>query len=350
MEREEDTVVSARAAALNSWESRNYCSNPGAVELLCCRGRNLPTLRRHMKKVFTSALLIAAASIPAAVAQQRVFDWVADTNEVVRLAPGMRQNAHQYGPGQGGDIKLQLTAQRPVTVAMIHSTDWNHATHDPEAMLRAEVMDKLQYLCKQEHVVNTTYTCTLPASADSMALIVRDERTGDRAVLAGISNVLGVRQAAAVIAPANEVSLQYYRWGCVQNCYRSEFQGFRLAKEKFAPNILKTYSLPLPEHDGEQVDVKMKSSVPMLLAVVPSDVAQQLYSHPDMLDNAVGNGVCQQRAAQSVNFGCQLNPNGAAQSLIVLPEPSAGIPKKGKTEIEVTSVKCVAHCRVWTAN
>jgi hypothetical protein len=303
-----------------------------------------------MKKVFALTALFAGLTVPIAVAQQRVFDWVPDTNEVVRLGPGMRQNAHQYGPGQGGDIKLQLTAQRPVTVAMIHRSDWDNATKDPEAIFRAEVMDKLQYLCLQEHVLNTTYTCTLPASADSMALIIRDERTGDRAVLAGISNVLGVRQAAAVIAPANEVSLQYYRWGCVQNCYRSEFQGFRLAKEKFAPNILKTYSLPLPEHDGEQVDVKMKSSVPMLLAVVPSDVAQQLYSHPDMLDNAVGNGVCQQRAAQSVNFGCQLNPNGVAQSLIVLPEPSAGIPKKGKTEIEVTSVKCVAHCRVWTAN
>ena len=303
-----------------------------------------------MKKSLTLALLFAGATVPLALAQQRVFDWVPDTNEIVRLAPGMRQNTHQYGPGQGGDIKLQLTAQRPVTVAMIHRSDWDNATKDPEAILRAEVMDKLQYLCMQQHVVNTTYTCTLPASADSMALIVRDERTGDRAVLAGISNVLGVRQAAAVIAPSNEVSLQYYRWDCVQNCYRSEFRGFRLAKEKFEPNILKTYSLPLPEHDGEQVDVKMKSSVPMLLAVVPSAVAQELYAHPDMLDNAVGNGVCQQRAAQSVNFGCQLNPNGTAQSLIVLPEPSVGIPKKGKTEIEVTSVKCIAHCRIWAAN
>jgi len=41
---------------------------------------------------------------------------------------------------------------------------------------------------------------------------------------------------------------------------------------------------------------------------------------------------------------------GAAQSLILVPEPSAGIPKRGKTQIELTSVKCVANCRVWAAN
>ena len=298
-----------------------------------------------MKQVLTLALLMASPLLQVGFAQQRVFDWVADTNEVVRLAPGVRQKTHLYNPGQGGDIKLQLTAQRPVTVAVVHRSDWDHAAEDPEAIFRAEVMDRLEYLCVQQHVVNTTYTCTLPASADQMALIVRDERTGDRAVLAGISSVLGAPHAAAALAPANEVSLEYYRWGCVQNCYASEFRGFRLAKEKFEPNILKTYSLPLPEHDGEQVDVKMKSSVPMLMAVVPSNIAQQLYGHPDLLDDAVVNGICQQRAAQSVNFGCQLNANGTAQSLIVVPEPSAGIPKKGKTEIELTSVKCVAHCR-----
>lgn len=288
--------------------------------------------------------------LQAGFAQQRVFDWVNDTNELVRLAPGMRQNTHLYNPGQGGNIKVELTAQRPVTIAVVHRSEWDSVTQDPQAMYRAEVMDSLQYICVQEHVVNTTYSCYLPASDDSMALIVRDERALDRAVLAGISNAIGVPHAADAFAPANEIRLQYYRWGCVQNCYPPEFRGFRLTKEKFEPNILKTYSLPLPQYDGEQVDVKMKSSVPMLVAVVPSDVAQQLYGHPDMLDNAVSNGICQQRAAQSVNFGCQLNAKGTAQSLIVLPEPSAGIPKRGKTEIEVTSIKCVSHCRVSRAN
>src|SRR5690349_7979116 len=109
-----------------------------------------------MKKTFALALMFATAAVPVTVAQQRVFDWVTDTNDVVRLAPGMRQKAHLYGPGQGGDIKLQLTAQRPVTVAMVHSSSWDNATQDPQAIFRAEVMNRLEYLCVQEHVLNTT--------------------------------------------------------------------------------------------------------------------------------------------------------------------------------------------------
>jgi hypothetical protein len=157
------------------------------------------------------------------------------------------------------------------------------------------------------------------------------------------------QQDFEVLAPANEVRLQYYRWGCVENCYPPEFHGVRLAKEKFEPNMLKTYSLPLPEHDGEQVDVRLKSSVPMLVAVVRSDIAQQLYAKPDLLESAVAGGICQQRAAQAVNFGCQLNATGAAQSLILLPEPTDGVRKRGKTQIELTSVKCVANCRPLSA-
>ncbi|HVH85365.1 MAG TPA: hypothetical protein VM912_01480, partial [Terriglobales bacterium] len=279
-----------------------------------------------------------------------VFDWVRDTDEVVRLAPGLRQKTHLYNPGQGGSIKLELTSQRPVTVAIVRQREWDSATQDPQSMYRAEVMDQLQYICVQEHVVNTTYSCNLPASDDQMALVIRDERVLDREVISSIEGALGVPRDADNFGRSNEVRLQYYRWGCVQNCYPPEFRGIRLAKEKFEPNILKTYSLPLPEHDGEQVDVKIKSSVPMLVAVVPSDIAQQLYGKPDMLESAVEGGICQQRAAQSVNFGCQLKANGAAQSLIVAPEPSAGIPKKGKTEIELKSVKCVANCKAWTGN
>jgi len=304
----------------------------------------------NMKKMAILAVLAAAMAGLSAFGQQKVFDWVSDTNEVVRLTPGLRQKTHLYNPGQGGSIKLELTSERPVTIAVVRQRDWDDATQDPQAIYRAEVMDRLQYLCVQQHVVNTSYNCYLPASDDSMALIVRDERGFDRAVMTSVAGAFGVPHAADAFGSPNEVKLQYYRWGCVQNCYPPEFRGIRLAKEKFEPNILKTYSLPLPEHDGEQVDVKIKSSVPMLVAVVPSNVAQQLYGRPDMLQSAAESGICQQRAAQSVNFGCQLNANGAAQSLIIAPEPSAGIPKKGKTEVELRSVKCVAHCRPWAAN
>ncbi|PYY16147.1 MAG: hypothetical protein DMG60_15825 [Acidobacteria bacterium] len=66
-----------------------------------------------------------------------------------------------------------------------------------------------------------------------------------------------------------------------------------------------------------------------------------------MLQSAVADGICQQRAAQSVNFGCELNPNGTAQSLILIPEPNVNVPGKAKAQIELTSVKCVANCRAF---
>jgi hypothetical protein len=301
-----------------------------------------------MKKIFALALL-CAGMVECASAQQKGFDWVRDNAELVRLTPGVRQRIRVYDAGQGGYIKLDLNAQRPVTVALIQRRDWDDATQDAQAIYRTDVMDRLRYLCVQQHVVSTAYTCDLPALDDAMLLVIRDERPIERAIVSQLGEALHMPHAANALAPANEVRLQYYRWGCVENCYPPEFRGIRLAKEKFQPNILKTYSLPMPEHDGEQVDVKLKSSVPMLVAVVPSDIAQQLYAKPDLLESAVAGGICQQRAAQSVNFGCQLNANGAAQSLILIPEPSAGTPKRGKTEIELTSVKCSANCRAWAA-
>ena len=303
-----------------------------------------------MKKFTIQALLLVSLMAATAAAQQKAFDWVRDNNEVVRLTPGLRQKTHLYNPGQGGNIKLEITAQKPVTVALVQRRDWDDATQDPQAMYRPS-MDRLQYRCVQEHVLSTTYSCYLPASDDSLALILRDEREFDHAVLRGVAEALRVPHAADTFGSPNEVQLQYYRWSCVENCYPPQFRGVRLAKEKYQlTNMLKLYSLPLPEHDGEQVDVKLKSPVPMLVAVVPSAIAEQLYSKPDMLQSAVADGICQQRAAESVNFGCELNPHGAAQSLILIPEPNVNLPAKSKAQIELTSVKCVANCRAFASN
>jgi len=253
-----------------------------------------------------------------------------------------------YNAGTGGNIKLEVTAEKPVTVAVVQRREWDDATQDPQSTYHPWETDHLQYRCVQEHVLSTTYSCYLPASDYSVALILRDERAFDRAVLSQVSNALGVPHVGDAFGAGNEVRLQYYRWSCVQNCYPPQYRGYRLAKEKYQlANVLKAYSLPLPEHDGEQVDVKLKSPVPMLVAVVPSDIAQQIYNKPEMLQSAVAGGICQQRAAQSVNFGCQLNPNGAAQSLILIPEPNVNVPAKSKAQIELTSVKCVANCRAF---
>lgn len=124
-----------------------------------------------------------------------------------------------------------------------------------------------------------------------------------------------------------------------------EFRDIRLSKERYQlSNAIKLYSLPLPQHDGEQIEVKLKSPVPMVMAVLPSATAEQLYNKPELLESVLANGICEERGVQSANYACKLSPDSSAQSLLLLPEPSASLPAKAKAEIELKSVKCVANC------
>ena len=308
-----------------------------------------------MKTRLTIALLCIGALAESGAAQQKVYDWVIDNGELVRLTPGLRQNTHVYNCGTGGSIKVDINSQQPVTVAMVQRRDWENSTRDPTAIYRDDVMNLLQYHCVVPHVTGATYTCDLPASDDPMLLILHDERPidhqQDNEIASEVGNILhrpeiGRLAALDEVGKANEVHLQYYRWSCVQNCYAPAFRSVRLSKEKYQlSNVAKLYSLPLPEYDGEQVELKLKSPVPMLVAVVSTATAQQVFSNPDMLDSVLAGGICQERGVQSMNFACKLNANAGAQSLLVLPEPAAALPSKSKAEIELTSVKCIAHCQ-----
>src|SRR5206468_6418209 len=62
-----------------------------------------------------------------------------------------------------------------------------------------------------------------------------------------------------------------------------------------------------PDHDGTQLSIKVKSPVPMAVAVLPSSIAGQLYGSPDMFESAVGKSACQQRGVQSSTLQCTLN-------------------------------------------
>jgi hypothetical protein len=61
--------------------------------------------------------------------------------------------------------------------------------------------------------------------------------------------------------------------------------------------ILKVYGGLTPDHDGTQVSIKVKSPVPMAVAVLPSPIAGQLYLA--MMEKKVEHGrdsraICQQ--------------------------------------------------------
>lgn len=315
-----------------------------------------------MKATRTFALLLTLASAGSAAGQQRVFDWLPANDESVRLDPANYHTGRTYRPGpQGGNIHVDIQAERPVTIALTSAEEWNQAMQHPE------FIGKLNYLCLREHVVKTTYLCDLPP--EPMTLIIRDERNNpDRAVFAGLGAVLNanekVDRAVGVgiatvltgqgsvtrrfVAP-NDVHIQYYRWACVSSCFPPEFQWIRQVKEKYElTSFLKVYGGFTPEHDSEQVSVKIKSPVPMLVAILPSHIANQLHGKPEMLEPALEKNSCQQRGVQSLTFTCTFNAADGPQSLVVVPESAASLPAHKKAEIEMLAAKCVANCTTLT--
>ena len=302
-------------------------------------------------------LLLGVAAPIFAQDQGKVFDWQPANDESVRMDPANYHTGRTYRPGpQGGNIHVDIDAQRPVTIGLAAADDWN------AALQRPELIGSLNYLCLREHVFKTTYLCDLPAQP--MTLIIRDERNSpDRAVFASLGAVLDphdkVDRAVGVgiatiftgggsptrrFAAPNDIHIQYYRWACVSNCIQPEFQWIRQAKEKYdLTSFLKVYNGFTPERDGEQVSVKIKSPVPMVVAIVPSNIAGQLHGRTDALEIALENNSCQQCGVQNLEFQCSFNAADGPQALIVGPEPGGKVPHK-KAEVEMYASKCVANC------
>jgi hypothetical protein len=243
-------------------------------------------------------------------------------------------------------------------------------------MQNPEMLSSIRTVCLREHVIKVTYNCDLPL--EPMQLIVRDDRESQsstafaglgavlksteslataepelgramgvvNAVGSGIAGMLG-RQSNATprhfVAP-NDVNIQYYRWICISNCFPPEFQWIQQAKEEYKlTTFLKVYGGYAPDRDGEMVSIKIKAPVPMLVAMVPSSVANQLHGKPDMLEPALEKTSCQQRGVQSQTFQCTFNAADGPQSLIVVPEAGEKVPHK-KAEVEFFASKCVANC------
>lgn len=314
------------------------------------------------------ALGVVACTNPA-IAQQKAFEWQPGTEESVRLDPANYHGGKGYGP-QGGTIHVDIDAQQPVSIFMTGAGEWNRAMQNPE------LLSSIRTVCVREHVIKVTYTCDLPL--EPMQLIVRDDRESQspktfaglgavlkstesvataapqlgkaagvvEAVGAGVGSILGRQSNASpqhFVSP-NDVHIQYYRWICVSNCFPPQFQWVRQAKEEYKLTpFLKVYGGYAPDRDGEVVSVKVKAPVPMLVAVVPSSVANQLHGKPDMLEPVLEKASCQQRGVQSQTFQCTFNAADGPQSLIVVPEDIDKVPHK-KTEVEFFASKCVANC------
>jgi hypothetical protein len=313
--------------------------------------------------VMSAFSALCAVCLPA-FGQQRVFNWQPANDESVRLDPANYHSARTYHPGpNGGNMHVDIKAQKPVSIFMTDADAWSAALQHPEQIAG------MRQVCPRDHITEITYTCELPAEA--MTLVIQDERFApDHAVFTGLGSVMdpnngvvdpsnkvgrvvGIGVATVLktqntstrrfVSP-NDVHIQYYRWDCVENCIQPEYQWFWQVKEKYQlTSILKVYGGFAPDHDGTQVSIKVKSPVPMIIAMLPSQVADHLHTQPGALEMALENSPCQQRGVQSLQFQCTFNAADGPQSLIAVPELTSNVPHK-KAEIEMQAVKCIANC------
>jgi hypothetical protein len=134
------------------------------------------------------------------------------------------------------------------------------------------------------------------------------------------------------------------RWACVENCDLPEYQWVNLFKEKFKLTpIGKTYSPLTPERDGDQLHIKMKSPIPMLVAVLPVDAGDHLRANPAEADSLLTGVACKQRAVQKADFTCKFNLQDGTQEFVLMPEPGVAVPGK-KAEIQVDATRCMSNC------
>jgi len=315
-----------------------------------------------MRFLFASVLLCALSAPSFGQLPERVFNWQLGNQEDVRLDPANYHAGQVYhAGGDGGNMQVDIKSQLPVTIFLAHTEEWNGALQHPEAL------GNLQQLCTREHVVETRYTCFVPPV--SMTLVIRDERYSpdhaaiaelgavldpsnqvERAVGAGISGIAEVlkqrESAKRQFKAPNDVHVQYFRWLCVENCVQPEYRWTEQVKEKYQlTSFLKVYGGFAPDHDGALISIKIKSPVPMVVAMLPSDIANQLHAKPEMFETALEKNPCQQRGVQSLEFQCTFNLADGPQSLIVAPEETGKVPHK-KAEIEMQFVKCIENCEL----
>jgi hypothetical protein len=287
-----------------------------------------------MRNLSIFALMLCAFAA-LSCAQDRVFDWTPANSETIPMEAASWHAGRVYHPAAGGgNMHVGITATYPVSVAMAWADEWNNAMQHPEAPSNFDL------LCVKEHLTNTIYECHLP-SERPMIITFRDERKPEKPVVSTIGAILGpgVRQ---LISP-NDLHVQYYSWTCVNNCIQPEFHWRRIVKEKYDMTAApKVYSLMTPDHDAQELSVKIKSPVPLTVAILPSHLADQVYDKTVPLGDALEKIGCKQRGVQSLSFNCTFNLANGSQTLLVFPDISFSGHKKADVEIE--TVMCVEHC------
>jgi hypothetical protein len=289
-------------------------------------------------RILSIAAVLVCAFAATANAQNndnRVFDWTPANSETIPMEPASLHAGRIYHPAAGGgNLHVDMESRYPVTIAMAWADEWNAAIQHPDAPVN------FSFLCVKEHVTSTTYECHLP-SERPMIITFHDERRPQKPVITTIGAILGPRVQQFI--PTSDVHIQYYSWTCVNNCVLPCFEWRRILNEKYdVTTAPKVYSLMTPDHDDQKLSVKIKSPIPLTVALMPSHLADQVYDKTVTLTDALDQTGCKERGVQKMSFNCSFNVANGTQTLLILPDISFSGHKKAN--VEVNTVKCVDHC------
>jgi hypothetical protein len=284
---------------------------------------------------------VLALSAATSAAQQKSYDWIAQSPNSFRIGPGYHSGVAVYNPHgwEAIHVRLDIAARHPVSVGVVRLEDWNNAVHNPEQLAR------LDYACLTEGVTHISYSCNFYASYTSRVVVVRDVRGTERPVVTGAAAPF-VRYGVNELF-ANDVQVTPYNWGCVSYCDLPDppqFAWVDVRKEKFEVTAaLKSYGPFTAERDDEKMRVRVKSPFPVTAALVSASQADELYAHPEQAREILSKSACKQYGVQSSTFDCTLQKEDGAVQVVLLPE--VAITKKKKAEITISEVQCVANCQ-----
>ena len=272
--------------------------------------------------------------------QRKTYDWVPQNADSFRIGPGFHSGVAVYHPHgwEAIHVRLDLEARQPVSIGVVRLEDWNDAVRNPE------LLSRLDYACLTEGVTHVSYSCNFYASYTARVVVVRDARSAERPVITGAAAPF-VRYGINEIF-ANDVRITPYRWGCVEHCDLPDppqFAWVELRREKYEITpALKSYGPFTPERDGDKIRIRIKAQEPMTVAVVPSNLADELYAHRGQAHEVLARSACKQYGIQSSTFECTLRKEEGALQVVLLPEVE--IRKKKKAEVSISTVQCVANC------
>jgi len=292
------------------------------------------------------ALFLGFSFLPGATwgAQESTFDWAAADNESIRLDPAGYHTGRVFKSGdQAGNVHVDIDAKTPVTVEMAPNEEWSEALRHPE------LLPRITFRCIDEHVTNGTFVCKVPPGRP-MALVLRDERNNERAAEASFGASHSDHGTVRDFISPNDIHIQYYRWVCAENCNPPQYQWVSELREKYQVTPeMKIYDGIMADRDGEPFSIRVSSPTPMMVAIVPTRLADEARGKPGEIAFAVESGSCAQKGIQSGAFECSFDRSDGPLSVVAVPEEGKPAANR-KVELEIAASKCVANCLTLTTS